>query len=39
MLLNANTIFAANGLAFTHAYKVLQEVRRHGKILKQNTKL
>jgi hypothetical protein len=28
-LFNANTIFAANELAFTHTYKVLQEVKRH----------
>jgi hypothetical protein len=27
---NANTIFAADGLVFTHTYKVLQDVRRHG---------
>jgi hypothetical protein len=29
ILFNANTIFAANKLAFTHTYKVLQEVKRH----------
>jgi hypothetical protein len=29
-LFNANTIFAADGLAFTYTYRVLQEVRRHG---------
>jgi hypothetical protein len=28
-LFNANTILAANELAFTHTYKVLQEVKRH----------
>jgi hypothetical protein len=34
MLFNANTIFAADGLAFTHTYKVLQEVnKRHLKQL------
>jgi translation initiation factor 2 gamma subunit (eIF-2gamma) len=28
-LFNANTIFAANGLALTYTFEVLQEVRRH----------
>jgi hypothetical protein len=30
-LFNANTIFAADGLAFTHTYKVLQEKKEKKK--------
>jgi hypothetical protein len=32
ILFNENTILSANGLAFTHTYKVLQEVKRHGEM-------